>query len=107
MVTTEVNADTNDTNAEEKIHMRDEIMEYQNCRSVGSSEASWKLFAFPIAENKPPVQILQIHLENQQHIYFVGGEEDTAVEKGRQTELTAFFKFNAEEKENQAATSSQ
>ena len=36
---------------------QDEITEYEDMRSVGSSEVSWKLFAFPIAENKPPVQV--------------------------------------------------
>ena len=30
---------------------------------------------------------------------FVGGEEDALVQQGRETELTAFFKFNAGEKE--------
>ena len=38
---------------------RDEIREYEDMRSVGSSEASWKLFAFPIAENKPPIQVIK------------------------------------------------
>ena len=92
MITTGVNGD--------KIRdIRDKIKQYEDMRIVGSSEACWKLFAFPIAENKPPVQKLQIHLENQQHIVFIGGEEDNAVDKGRETELTAFFKFNAKEKE--------
>ena len=45
MVTTEVE------------RIRDEIADYEDMRSVGSSEACWKLFAFPIAENKPPVQV--------------------------------------------------
>ena len=40
-------------------------------------------------------QKLWVHLENEQHIHFVVGDEDLAVEKGQETELTAFFKFNA------------
>ena len=79
---------------------RDEIRDYEDMRSVGSSEACWKLLAFPIAENKPPVQVLRLHLENQQHVVFVGGEEEAVVEQGRVTELTAFFEFNAQEKES-------
>ena len=43
--------------------------------------------------------MLRLHLEDQQHVVFVGGEEANAVEQGRETELTAFFKLNAEEKE--------
>ena len=46
MVTTEVDK------------IRDEIKEYEDMRSVGSSEACWKLFSFLIAENKPPVQVI-------------------------------------------------
>ena len=34
---------------------------------------------------------------------FVRGEEDNAVEQGKETELTAFFKFNAKEKEKQGS----
>ena len=37
-------------------------------------------------------------MENQQHVVFVGGEEEEVVEQGRETELTAFFKLNAQEK---------
>ena len=38
--------------------VRDKISEYEDMRSVGSGEAAWKIFAFPVAENKPPVQKL-------------------------------------------------
>ena len=68
-------------------------------RSVGSSEASYKLFAFPIAECQPPVQILRLHLEDEQHVVFVGGQEDNVVDQGRETELTAFFRNNAQKKQ--------
>ena len=91
-------------------YIRDEIKDYEDLRSVGSSEACWKLFAFPIAENKPPVlvivllqillgyhlfvfKVLRLHLEDQQHIVFVGGEEANTFKQSRETELTAFFKF--------------
>ena len=72
-------------------------------RSIGSSEACWKLKSFPIAENKPPVQVLRLHLEDQQHVVFVGGEEDEVVEQGRETELTAFFRYNTQKKAAQGA----
>ena len=38
--------------------VRNEISDYEDMRSVGSSEASWKLFAFPIAKNWPAVQVI-------------------------------------------------
>ena len=37
--------------------------------------------------------------EDEQHIQFVAGDEEATVEKGQETELMAFFKLNAEEKE--------
>ena len=77
---------------------RDEITEFVDMRSCGSSEAAWHMFAFSIAENKPPVKPLRLHLENQQQVYFVGGNEENIVEQGRETELTAFFQLNAQEK---------
>lgn len=38
-------------------NIRDEMKDYEDIRSIGLSEACWKLFAFPISENKPPVQV--------------------------------------------------
>ena len=77
---------------------RNEIGDYEDMRSIGSSEASWKILRSPISKNYPPVQVLRLHLEDQQHVVFVGGEEEQVLERGRETELTAFFKRNAEEK---------
>ena len=49
---------------------------------------------------------MRLHLEDQQHVVFVGGEEANAIQQGRETELTAFFKLNAEEKEKHENKSS-
>ena len=49
-----------------------------------------------ISENKPPVKVLRLHLENQQQVVFVGSEEENVVEQGRETEWTAFFYYNAQ-----------
>ena len=38
-------------------HMRDEIKDYEDMRSAGSSEACLKIFEFQIAENNPLVQV--------------------------------------------------
>jgi hypothetical protein len=75
---------------------RDEISEYEDLRSVGSSEATWHLMAFPITERYPPVQALRVHTEDQQQVVFDEGSEEVALEKQRETELTAFFKLNLE-----------
>ena len=59
---------------------RDEIKEYEDLRSIGSSEASWHLMAFPIADRYPPAQALRVHLENEQHIVFDEGTEEEVLE---------------------------
>ena len=73
---------------------RDEITQYEDLRSVGSSEATWHLLAFPISKRYPPVQPLRVHTEDQQQVVFDEGTEEVALETQRETELTAFFKLN-------------
>ena len=73
---------------------RDEISEYEDLRSVGSSEATWHLMAFPITDRYPPVQALRVHTEDQHQVVFDEGTEVEALEKQRETELTAFFSLN-------------
>ena len=72
----------------------DEIQQYEDLRSVGSSEATWHLMAFPIAKKHPAVYALRIHLEEEQQVVFNEGDEENALERQRNTELTAFFHFN-------------
>ena len=55
--------------------------------------------AFPITDRYPPVQALRVHTEDQQQIVFDEGTEMEALEKQRETELTAFFKLNQQLKE--------
>ena len=73
---------------------RDEISEYEDLRSVGSSEATWHLMTFPITDRYPPVHALRVHTEDQQQVVFDEGTEEESLEKQRETELTAFFKLN-------------
>jgi hypothetical protein len=71
-----------------------EIDDYQDMRSVGSSEAAWHIFNFSIAKKHPAVQAMRCHLEDEQQLIFDEGEEAQVLEKQRFTELTAFFDFN-------------
>ena len=75
---------------------RDEIAEYEDRRSVGSCEAAWHLFGLPFTDRFPPVQALRVHLADQQQVVFDEGTEEEAMERQKETELTAFFKFNRE-----------
>lgn len=54
----------------------DEIKEYQDRRSIGASEAVWRLMAFQISERAPAVYALRVHLENQQMMFFNSGESN-------------------------------
>jgi hypothetical protein len=75
---------------------RDEIADYEDLRSVGSSEAVWHLMAFPIARKHPAVFAMRLHLDGDQQVNFDEGQEEAALEQQRETELTAFFKINGE-----------
>ena len=79
---------------------RNEILEYQDLRSVGSSEASWHLMNFPITEQKPAVKALRVHLKDQHQVVFDEQQETEALEQQRETELTAYFEFNKEALDN-------
>ena len=80
--------------------VRNEIVEYQDLRSFGSSEATWHLMNFPITDMKPAVKALRVHLKDQQQVVFDEGQETEALEVQRETELTAFFNFNKEALDN-------
>ncbi len=86
------------TSDSERNGPEDEIKRYEDLRSVGSCEASHRLFDFPIAYSAPPVQRLPVHLENEQTVYFADGQEEQVIENVHATELTAFFSFNQEQK---------
>ena len=75
---------------------RDEITEYQDRRSIGASEAVWRMFKFFISERYPAVYKMRVHLPNQQMVTFQEGQEQQAIqrESARKTELTEFFTFN-------------
>ena len=82
------------TRVEGEQQERDEIKEYQDLRSVGSSEAAWHLLAFPITERHPAVLAMRIHLKEEQQVIFDMDTEAEALERQRNTELTAFFDYN-------------
>ena len=75
----------------------DEIQEYQDMRYIGSPEACWKLFSFPIFDRYPAVYALRIHMPDEQTILYQEGQERQAIsgdENSRKTELTEFFTYN-------------
>ena len=76
---------------------QDEVAAFQDLRSIGASEACWRLFGFEMSDRSPAVVALQVHLEHQQLIYFQPGEERQAVAgEPRRTQLTAWLVYNRE-----------
>ncbi|XP_043226099.1 uncharacterized protein LOC122383585 [Amphibalanus amphitrite] len=74
----------------------DEIAEYQDMRSIGASEACWRLFDVPMSQRQPNVVALQVHLEDHQLVYFEPGQERQAAQAARRTHLTAWLEYNRE-----------
>ena len=59
----------------------DEIQEYQDLRSIGASEACWRIFGFELGYQRPHVLALPIHLEDEQQVYFQRDRASRSVEK--------------------------
>ncbi|XP_043473610.1 uncharacterized protein LOC122505828 [Leptopilina heterotoma] len=77
----------------------DEIIHYLNTRYVCPLEAMHRLYEFNMHEQSHATYRLAVHLPNQQSICFKEGLEEEAVDKFKNTTLTAWFKLNAENPE--------
>ena len=75
---------------------KDEISDFEDLRSIGSSEASWQIFNFNITKKHPAVYSLRCHLKDEQHVVFDGDNLQSVLEQQRTTELTGFFEYNQE-----------
>jgi len=71
----------------------DEVEGYLNARWVGSVEAMWRIFEYPMHYQSHTVVNLECHLENQQRVTFLEGNEERALEP-RDTKLMAWFRLN-------------
>lgn len=72
-----------------------EIENFQDLRCIGSSEAAWKIYDFPMSKRYPSVEALPVHLKDQQMVYFQEGEEEqVAGRPARITKLTAWMTYN-------------
>ena len=69
----------------------DEIKKYVDARYLSASEAFWHLYGFPMQSCYPPVQKLQLHLEDHHRIQYQEGEEVAALNIPAHTTLTNYF----------------
>lgn len=72
---------------------RDEVKLYESGRYISSSEAVWRILAFPIHERYPTVFHLAVHLENGQRVYFTSNNLAEKLSNPPQTTLLAFFEL--------------
>jgi len=76
--------------------IRDEPKEYVDCRYVSAPEAIWRIFKFKMHDQSHAIYRLHVHLENEQTVCFMEGNEEVAVDraKSRDSKLTAWFALN-------------
>ena len=73
---------------------RNEVQEFQNKRYASGAEACWRLRENEIAERKPVVNRLQIHLKGEQTVYFDASDKYQSIERiewSERTKITAFL----------------
>ena len=82
--------------AEEENGQVNEVTQYQDVRYIGSSEACWRMYSFPMHFNSHTVFRLPVHLPGQQSVYFQDDDELTVaqIERFAETALTAWFRAN-------------
>lgn len=71
----------------------DEVKNYQTGRYINSNEAAWKIFGFETHGRYPPVQHLDVHLENYERVYFEEKNASNVLKEQKRTTLTAFFEL--------------
>ncbi|XP_059168222.1 uncharacterized protein LOC131950184 [Physella acuta] len=78
------------------LKQNDEIAQYLAGRYIGPSEAVSSILGFPVHERDPPVVRLQVHLPDEQHVYFQDTAGLTNTEMCKTT-LTQFMKLNTDD----------
>jgi hypothetical protein len=74
--------------------VRDEVSEFQDLRSVGASEACWRILGFPMSDRNPAVVSLPVHLDGEHRVYFKEGREQQAVDREPATALLSWLEYN-------------
>ena len=75
----------------------DEILQLLNARYVGPHQAVFRIMQYKMHEKSHIIIWLAVHLPLQQAVYYRDGNEERALDVGRDTTLTAFFRLNEED----------
>ena len=70
-----------------------EVANYKEARYINANEAAWKILWFKIHKSYPPVVNLDLHLENEQDIFYSDNVSEMQLQDkcSKNTQLTAFF----------------
>ena len=63
-----------------------EVQEYQNKQYVSAAQATWCQHQNEVADRKPPVNRLKLHLPGEQTVYFDSNKIDESIEQTEQAE---------------------
>jgi len=78
------------------VQVQNEVLEYKTKRYVSSAEGCWRLRGNEVAERKPAVFRLNVHLPDEHTVYFNPDDYDIEnfqhkLERSKSTPLTAYF----------------
>ena len=77
---------------------RDEIKEFVDARYLSAHEAIWRILALPLFEVSHTIVRLNVHLPNEQQVFFnAGADIEEVVNNRKDTQLEAFFKLCEED----------
>ena len=89
-----INFDDGDN--QQNVSDHDEIKQYLNTRYVCAPEACHRIFEFRMHNMSHAIYRLAVHLEGEQNLYFIEGEEEARLTKNIDSTITAWFKLNQE-----------
>jgi hypothetical protein len=78
-----------------EIRNPNEVEHYQNTRYLSASEALSRIYDYAIVHKYPPVELLDVHLEDEQGVFFTEHTAETVADRGPpRTKLTEYFDLN-------------
>ena len=69
----------------------DECSDFPLGRYISTNEDMWRILEYNIHEHYPAIIRLNVHLENQEYIYFDEDNIINIINNPKDTQLTAFF----------------
>ena len=89
-------SDRQSVSVQSAINTPDEISTFVDLRYFGASEATWRIYKFPLSHRSPAVLPLEVHLEDRQVTYFEEGAEEAAANgPPPTTKLIAWLNYNS------------